>query len=511
MDFMNTVDKQGNVKLTANGAVALDHTKSALVDINFKVPELRRLSLLGSNEPASLFSKAFSEDNALAMKWLLFLRDVRGGIGERTSFRSILKANLASDPTFVKMLKFVPEFGRYDDIIDCIGISSAVDNEIVAIIKKQLDLDILNCDKGEMSLLAKWMPSENCSSKDTKRKAAFLRNKLGYSPAAYRKLLTKLRKQLKIVETLLCDKKWGEIDYSAVPSKANLKYNDAFMRHDMERRTSFLEDVENGQAKINSNACFPHDIVQSYNISEYNHSELDKTLEAMWDALKKFDEFNDTLVVRDGSGSMDCCIPGAKNTTALRVADAITLYCCRNNTGSFKDKFITFSSEPEIVNISKCKTLRDKLIKLCEYDDCSNTNIEATFDLILNAALDNNLEQKELPKSILIISDMEFDDAINDYRYRDSEEVRRKKKKLLFDGIKEKFNANGYEMPKLVFWNVNSSTGAIPIEESDNGVCLISGFSANLLELVCSLKLDPYDILVEKLTSGRYDCIDSII
>ena len=503
MDFMKMIENDEKV-YTENGATGFKTTGSKVVDLNFRIPSFR-------NEiDKELFDKAIKEDAKLTMKWLLYLRDVREGVGERKSFRDFFvylcdkHINLANE-----MIKYVDlsEYGRWDDYVDIVYRVQNVyiKNHLVGNIIWQLDEDLANMKQGKsVSLLAKWLPSSNTSSKKTKMKAKFLCKELNMSEKQYRKILSKLRTYIDVVERKMSENEWGEIDYSTVPSKANVNYRNAFERHDGERRAHYLESLKNGETKINANAMFLHDIVHAYSmLGSWNnrHKEYDETLEQLWKAQDRCDGFKDTVVVRDGSGSMTIPV-GESDLTALEVADAITLYCAENNEGAFKDKFITFSSRARLIDVSHLDNLHDKLKYLAKHDDISSTNIESVFDLILDTAVRNCVSQEDMPKTVLIVSDMEFNIAQGYYNAKDN--------KALFETIAEKYKNKGYKLPKLVFWNVNSRTNTVPLTQNENGVILISGFSKNLMDMVMSSELDPYKALVKQLNTNRYEVVEKV-
>jgi hypothetical protein len=256
-----------------------------------------------------------------------------------------------------------------------------------------------------------------------------------------------------------------------------------------------LAALQRGEAKINSSVLYPHEIVNAYVHSSYDFPQVlvDVTLEELWKALP--DTVNgagNTLVVADGSGSMQTGL-GGTNVTALSVANALAIYFAERSSGQFKDKYITFSTNPQLVDFSQCSILRDKIELALRYDEVSDTNIEAVFDLILKTAMASNMRQSELPANLLIISDMEFNEAASgsiDQR--------------LFEVISDRYAQNGYKLPRLVFWNVNSRTGAIPVIENDLGVALVSGYSVNIVKMVLSGELDAYKCLLEQLLSERY-------
>lgn len=484
------------VSITENGAIGHKTAGSALVDINYQISSLRNEN---EEQIGLAFEKAFAENAEYALKWLFFARDAREGVGERRLFRVCYKklAELNED-AFIKNLIYIQEYGRWDDMLHLIGINDNMDEHIANIVRNQLNNDMNNMvEKKPISLLAKWMPSENASSKDTKLLARKLMKLLKLSPRNYRKMLSKLRAYSDVVEVKTCQNKWDEIDYQKVPSLANLKYKDAFMLHDKERRLEYLNSVKNGTMKMNMDVATPVDIVAKYD--SWYVKELDDTLEVAWKNLKNVG-IADTLVVADGSGSMT--VPVSGNTTALDVANSLAIYTSERNTGVFKNKYITFSNRPQFVEFDGDDTLKEKLETARRHNEISNTNIEAVFDLILYIAVKNNIPKDKMIKNILIISDMEFDSAQrgfrNDFKILSNS---------LFESIKYRYAEQGYKLPKLIFWNVNSRTKTIPLVENELGVILVSGFSQNVLQMVMSNKYNPYEVLIETITRERYEKI----
>lgn len=398
---------------------------------------------------------------------------------------------------FYKNLINIQEYGRWDDLISLLGIDDSIDKYIGEMIKNQITVDLKAMDaKKPISLLGKWLPSENASSKNTKAMAKTVRRLLDMSPRKYRLLLSKLRRYLKVTEVYACGNEWDEIVYENVPSLANLKYKNAFLKHDTDRRLSYLESVEKGSSKMNMKVATPIDVVSRYCGGWRGIQKYDQTLELAWDNLKDI-PISETLVVADGSGSMT--MPVCGKTTALDVANALAIYTSEHNNDVYKDKYITFSANPQFVDLSKAKTLHGKLQIALEHDEIANTNIEAVFDLILDIAVENNISKTEMIKNILIISDMEFDHAQGHYFNKGH-----KLTKPLFDEIMERYKEAGYDLPKLIFWNVNSRTKTIPLIENELGVTLVSGFSQNVMKMVMSNKYNPYEVLIETLDSARY-------
>ena len=499
--MINLIKKElKNKSMTENGATGYKSTNSALVDLNYQVSSLREAK---EEEITTLFDKAFKEDKEYTLKWLFYARDIREGLGERRLFRICYDRLSELDiNAFCKNLTHISEYGRWDDLISLIGLSKAIDEYIIEIVKKQLKNDLENITHNKpISLLGKWMPSENASSKKTKTLAKKVRKLLGMSSRQYRLILSDLRKHINIVERKACSNEWDTIDYEKVPSLANLRYKSSFLKHDEKRRREYLESVKSGKSKMNMEVATPVDIVSRYthNRSFYSRAmDYDETLELAWQKLKDI-SIKDTLVVADGSGSMT--IPVSGRTTALDVANALAIYTSEHNNDAYKNKYITFSSRPQFVEFDEDNSLREKLITAFKHNEIANTNIEAVFDLILGLAVENNLRPDMMVKNVLIISDMEFDRA---QRTAHSSTYLTKP---LFEEIKKKYHNEGYKLPKLIFWNVNSRTKTIPLIENDLGVVLVSGFSQNVLKMVMSSNYDPYEVLVEVLDSERYDRI----
>lgn len=507
MGFMDSVEKEllngdANRSRTENGALGYRTTGKNLLDLNFQTSSLRKKQ---PDEIVGKYVDAFLDNKLYALKWLFYLRDAREGLGERRSFRIIMNHLAKTEPNIAKALvTLIPEYGRYDDLMCLFGTECEV--FALAVIKEQLNKDLEDMKANKpISLLGKWLPSCNASSKETREKGLLISKYLGLNEKGYRKVLSELRKYLKVVERQMSAKEWDKINYEAVPSRANLNYNGAFLRNDEERRRAYLESLKKGEAKINASVLFPHDIVNKYRVSRYSYSsdvgKKDDTLEALWKALPDLVEENpSTMVIRDGSGSMCCTVDPNSSVTAMDVSTALAIYFAERSSGEFKDKYITFGNRPKVVDLTGMNSLRDKLIRSYKEADCSNTNIEATFNLILNVAIKGKLKQEDMPQNILIVSDMEFDRAT--YGRTDQ---------TLFNKIAEKFVAHGYKMPRLVFWNVNSRTGTIPVKENELGVALVSGFSVNVVKMVLSGELDPYKCLTDQLDSERYAPVEAAI
>lgn len=517
--FMNALTNNEK-SYTANDGTAYHTSGSPLVDLNFSVPALRQVAVnfygkskhdryfygahcsMDAVDALRLFITSYEEDPLYTMKWLMYARHIKLGLGERDVFRMMLTKIGDLHPEMALHFIIGTElwnYGRWDDVLHIFfdTMSSVLRDGLGELIANQFRRDVIGCGLGDsISLLAKWMPSNNTSSKQKRSEAAILQSLLHLNAREYRKMLSKLREHLAVVDRKASLNQWNDINYNHVPSKANLKYRNAFLKHDEERRQAYLTSLEKGDdsVKINANSMFLYDIVQAYidNNSCWRNilRPYDETLEQLWHAQESPKDYDDILVIRDGSGSMGQQLSGNSSVTALSVADSIALYCAQHNKNeSFKNRFITFSNHPQMVDISMCETLRDKLRRLHRFDDYSNTDIEATFDLILDTAVKHNLRQEELPSACLIISDMQFDQAT---KHEDNTTV--------IESCCKKFEALGYTMPRLIFWNVSVyAHNTIPVQMHPSGVVLVSGFSKSIVDMVVSREVNPETALKAEL------------
>ena len=508
-DFMTELKKtllsDFNTSVTENGALGYRTTGSDLLDLNFAVSSLRNLP---DCQVVEKFKKSFFQNKLLAIKWLFFASDVRLGLGERRLFRLCYKFLAESEPNLaLALMPLVAEYTRYDNLLTLLDTPLA--KEVSNYLKETLLSDKAKMEKGEpISLCAKWMPSVNTSSLQTRNYAKILIANWGISPRNYRKLLSSLRGYTNVVEVKMSAGEWDKIDYSQVPSKANLKYSKAFMRNDEDRRKEFLEKLTLGTTKINAGVLYPHDIVSKYLVRIKLHAH-DKTLEELWKALPDYvNGQSNTLCVLDGSSSMYWGKVGNTNLNSLQIASALTIYFAERSSGAYKDKFITFSENPQLVDLSSGKSLHDKLGITLSHTEVANTNIEKVFDLILATAINNKASQEDMPSNVLILSDMEFDGC----SCASSCSLQNKgASNKLFKMFEALYAHYGYKLPRLVFWNICSRTGTIPLNENENGVALVSGFSPTVMDMVLSSKLDPYECLLDKLNDARYDAVQKAV
>ena len=468
---MNLLDgiKLNNTVTNTKGSKYYKTTYNSNLDV------FTMLSRLNSEEEIiRLFNNALLEDENLALANLLYILDIRNGKGERRLFKIIFKELCFNHVSLaLKVLPFISELGRFDYIL--VGIDTPIENDVLNLIKKQLNKDIL---ANNPSLLAKWLPSyrtHNVNSKIAKK----IMKSLNMSEKEYRKTLSSLRKKLNIVEKNLTEKNYDKIDFNYVPTKALLKYSNCFNENMQVKYLMYKNMVKTGDAKINTKGLFSYEIIKKI----INCETLDYELyDLMWKNQKNVLENCNTnvLVMADTSGSM-LFYKGLPYATAIGLA----LYTAERNNGIFKNHFMTFSSEPKLCEI-KGKTLKDKLSNIESIVE--NTDIDEAFELILNTAIENNLNQEDLPSHLLIISDMEFDQGVYS------------KNGTNFQGWKQTFKENGYKLPTIIFWNVAGSTKGIPATKFDQDVGMISGFSTNILENLLTLdEYTPQKVMLDKL------------
>ena len=503
-----------NGSVTENGAVGYRTTTKPLLDLNFQVSSLR------AREEAYIvqeFVKAFQESPRYAVKWLFFVRDILQGLGERRTFRVCLKYLAVSQPKIARaVLAYVPEYGRYDDML--VLLDTPLAGDVAALYKKQLDRDLAAMEAGKpVSLLGKWLPSNNTSSKKTREYAGKLCRYFKMSQKEYRKMLAKLRAYANVVETKMSAAAWADIAYETVPAKANMLYDKAFERHDRDRRAEYLEKVLLGEGNLNTKGLMPYEIVHRITgkSSYYRVLQGDLLSELMWKKIVRegFQNdwgFEDAIVVADGSGSMFQMASGSSSVMAIEICNSLAIYFAGQLHGVFHNKAITFSDRPRFIDLKEHTSLKDKLEIMFAHNEMSNTNIEAVFDLLLAMAECEDVPREELPKQVLIISDMEFDEATaSGYPW---EKKRKPVNDTLFARIAEKYEAAGYQMPRLIFWNVCGRTDTIPMVNNGEGLCLLSGFSQNAMKITADqTKKEPYEALLQVLDSPRYQAIGDAI
>lgn len=489
--FITAVKKEMNKGTTTeNGALSNNSSLDAVLDFFSKSGSLR-----GKNEEIiKYFEKAFEENEELSLRALFYMRDIKGGQGERNNFRIICQwLSTHSPESIIRNMIHIPIFGRWDDFYAFVTIDQT--KEIALnIMKEQFDKDLQLASEGKnVSLLGKWLKSENASSKETKKLAIITREFFGLTSEKYRKSLSIIRKQINIVESYMSQKLWDQIEYSHVPSYAMKVYRKAFGKHDSDRFQQYLSDVENGKKKINASTLYPYDIVRDVLSNCSNDSDDSKSLDLQWNNLPNYmDDCNDTqcMVLADVSGSMTC----GSGVKPIYVAVSLAIYFAERMKGSFNGYFMTFTDKPDLVKVEG-KNISEKVRSVMNADWGYNTNLIAAFKKILSAAVNNKIPQNEMPSKLFIISDMQFDQACSDNSRTNFEEIDRM------------YNEAGYTRPTLVFWNVNAHSDS-PVTKDDEGTFLVSGCSPSILKYALNTHaVTPLELMLEVLNSERYSFI----
>jgi hypothetical protein len=484
--FVAAMQVQSNFTVTEKGALTNKSTLSCVLDFFGAAGAIRTRS---EADVIKLFSKAFAEDRLLALRTLFYIRDVRQGQGERKTFRTISKWLGQNYPDVVrKNLANIAFYGRYDDLYALVG--TEVEKDAFEAIGTQLKSDLKAMKAGEsVSLCAKWLKSENTSSAEARALGRKTREALELTPKKYRKILSALRKYIDVLERKLCAKDWTSINYEAVPSKASLIYRKAFGKHDQERYAAYLKSVEKGEAKINAGSIFPYEILRS--ILRGVSAQEQKQADLQWKAMPNWMEGNDHygLVIADMSGSMFM----SNNSLPALVAISLAIYFAERNIGPFKDVWMNFSDSPSFQKLVG-NTLFEKVAAMDRYNWGGTTNLQSAFDMILDTAKKNKIKQSDMPSVLYIVSDMEFDSAC------------RGNTKTNFEVMQEKFEKAGYELPRVVWWNVDSRNDNFPIRADERGTALVSGCSPSILKSLLAAKaFDPMSIVYDTVNSPRYE------
>ena len=461
--FVEAVKSVPVVSRTKNGMKTFESSKNDLVDLFFAIGASRGKDL------STQFARALAQDETLALRLLMWARDVRGVAGEREVVRKILLNLEKTNPeALARILPHLAEFGRWDDLL--IFTSKEVKAQAFTLIG-----DALRASNG---LAAKWMPRQGPL-------AAEIRTFFGMSPKFYRKSLVNLSKT---VEQNMCANTWDNINYSHVPSLAAARYQKAFKKHDPVGYDAYKAKLVTGDAKVNASAVYPYDVIKSHKFGG------DATVvQAQWDALPNYIGDELVLPMCDVSGSMSTPVGGNANLTCMDVCVSLGLYLADKNTGPFKDMFLTFSTKSKIEILKG--NLLSKLAQLQRAEWDMSTNLHAAFDTVLNFAVKGKVDAKDMPKYILIMSDMEFNYCA---RHDDS----------AMEMIARKYEAAGYTVPNIVFWNLNARAGNVPVKHDKKGVALVSGFSPAIMKSILSAEsLDPVNVMLATINAPRYAVI----
>lgn len=482
--LLSAMTDVNNATTTTNGAGAFKSTKSNVLDFFALGSALRERS---PKEQVDIFVSAWMENPELALKAMFYARDVRGGQGQREAFRNQLRYLATVAPkTVYANLPLIPEYGRWDDLYTLVG--TRLETHALELMRKQLMQDMENPESP--SLLAKWLKSENASNARTKELATITRKFMKLSSPNYRKVLSALRARLNVIERQISSNQWTDIDYSSVPSLAMMKYRNAFAKHDEAGFKAFIDKVNAGEETINSSTLYPYEIVEKVGVFNgwgHHTSTIDpQVAQAMWDNLPDYvdGDAGNAIAVVDTSGSM--------MGKPINVAVSLGMYFAERSQGAFKDHFITFNTNPELIKIAG-DDFMSKVRHIGNAPWGMSTNLESVFRLILDGAIANNVPQDEMPEKIFIISDMQFNCVSDGTRA------------TMFDAMKQMYSHAGYELPNVVFWNVNGVNSNQPVTMNEQGTQLVSGFSPSLFKYILGAAYEtPYEMMLNVLNSERY-------
>lgn len=480
--LLDSLKEETNYTTTENGAVTHISSLDACVDLFGTIGALRYAP---PSEVVSRFQKALLENPLNALRIAFYSRDVRGGLGERKVFRTILKWLGNNYPEYIiRNIHLVAEYGRYDDLMELFG--TKCEENVIGYVKSVLTTDLENMVKGEpVSLLAKWLPSTNASNRQTRFMGKKLAKGLGLKEPEYRRILVSLRKHIDLLENKLRTCSY-DFDYSKQPSKAMFKYRKAFIRNDGVRYSEFMHKVDKGEVELKTKTLYPYEVIRPL---LHNPSSADvEVINTTWNALPNYVQKDEnSMVVLDGSGSMYWGF----EPYPIDVAMSLAIYMAERNKGKFANHFISFGSRPQVIEI-KGETIDEKVNYCRQFDDCGNTDLSAVFDVLLKSAVKNNIPAEEMPTTLYIISDMEFDAALSCPR------------KTVFQDAKANFEEAGYKLPNIVFWNVYSRNVQQPVTINDRGAVLVSGCSPTLFKMVITDDLNPYQFMLTVIESERY-------
>jgi hypothetical protein len=461
---------------TENGMVTNSTSLNNCVDLFFQIGAMRGQD---KTRLINAFTKAFGENPLTAMRLLFWARDIRGGAGERQIFKDIM-TYLANNRSEVmrKNIALIPEFGRWDDVLVLFG--TPLEKDALALISNGI------VEKN--GLVFKWMPRPNVASREAKKQANILRKYLGLEPKAYRKLLVE---NSRTVEQLMCSKNWSAIEYSKLPSKAMSNLMKAFSKNDLTRFQEYLTSLEKGEVKINAGAIFPYDVIKNM------LSGNDSGANSQWNALPNYMSETEERILPlvDVSGSMNQSVGDNPNLNVMTVAISLGLYLSERNIGPFKDAFVTFHENPQLITVAGSLSERYNQMKRSPWG--GNTDLSACFNLILNKAVQGNVPASEMPTMFIIFSDMEFDAADSDWNHTAQEM------------IESKFAQAGYKTPKIVYWDLASRGDKNkPVKFDKGGSCLVSGFSPSLLKsMLGGEDITPISMMSKVIDSERYACV----
>lgn len=480
MQFANAMRKEGQTTYTENGALALNTTGDARLDLFGTIGSLRKAD---ENRIITLFAEAYKQDPLFATKIVFYARDIREGLGERNTFKILLKYMAKYHPNALKPnLDLIGVFGRYDDLYCLIG--TDLEDDMWKCMKQQFEEDLRNLSEGKaISLLAKWIKTADSKSVETRKLGILTAQKLGYPVYNFKRIVRSMRKHIGVIEGLISTGQWDKIRYSTVPSRAMMIYRKSFLKHDTTRFKEYIKEAVEGKVQINSSTLYPYDIVEKILYKQ----EDSQVLEAQWRQLPNYvEEGTNAIVMADVSGSMY----GRPLATAIGLA----IYFAERNKGAYQNMFMTFSAIPEIV-ILKGETLYQKISYVNKAKWNMNTDLAVAFAQVLNIAIENNVPKSEMVKAMIVVSDMEIDrTGNNDWTF--------------YEAMKRRFEEKGYEIPNIIFWNVESRHDVFHADKKRTGVQLCSGQAITTFkQLMSCIGSTPVDMMEKTINSERYSCI----
>ena len=501
LDGLKAID---NIDRTENGGITRKTTNSAVLDMFGLGAAYRTRS---EDDIIRLFSSAFLEDPLLALKCLFYIGDCRGGQGERRFFRVAFKWLCKNYPDIAKKnLINIPIYRRWDDLIYATE-GTPLEYEAFKIIQHQLAIDVV-CNTP--SLLAKWMPSQNASNDHTRRLGHKLASFLGLSSKEYRKILTTLRGRINVLETLMSARRWDEIKFDKIPSRAGLIYRNAFARKEV-LAERYKEFAASKTTKVNAKVLYPQEIAHRVFTENLNYRSIADPERLM--LQKYWDNLQDFYCGRDENGIAIVDVSGSMNGTPMEAAVSLGAYIADKAHGPFAGHFITFSGTPQLVKFTGADIV-DKMLRCRQADWGMNTNIEAVFDMLLATAKKKNVKQEDMPTRLYIFSDMQFDACVttnaDSYGRYNLWGPHKNEFEIISDleAIRNKWRAEGYDLPQVVFWNLRASQNNVPaLDDNDNCIfSYVSGFSPSMIECILGGKTG-YALMCDKLLSDRYKAI----
>lgn len=478
-NFLDALSKVNDMKLTENGAVAYKSSGGGKV--------LDLFSIIGGlrdnpKKAVEMWKEARNEDKELADNLILYVRNIRdGGLGEREIGKQLLLELSKTDPNkVIRNFSTIVENGRWDDLL--IFLNTHIKDDLIEFIKEQWVKDLENMlENKPISLLAKWLPSANASSKKTRAAARKIYKSLNLNEKSYRITLSLMREKIDIVEKKMSSNQWNNIKFEKVPSVAMNRYSRAFKRHE-NGFDEYLLNVKNNKAKINSSTLYPYDICRKYFYNR-NFSEVD---EEQWKALPNYvdDKYN-VLIMADVSGSM--CDPQFR---PISTSIGLATYFAQRNKGSYHNSYLTFTNNPYFIKINDKDSLANIFQEVCKTGVGYSTNFDRAMKTIFNAAEKSG----EVPDALVVISDCEIDKYKNQNTYD------------IFEKWDNTFKTAGFKgVPKIVFWNVNSSKETTFLARENQNVCFVSGYGIGPFKQLNSLINDsPYETMVKTLNQFQW-------